>query len=51
MLEKNTFGKNLKCNENISYFRTKGEAGTGDVVQAVKHARTIKREIDAAKVK
>merc|ERR1712133_301729 len=29
--------------------RTKGEAGTGDVVNAVKHARTIQREINIAK--
>ena len=25
--------------------RTKGEAGTGDVVEAVKHIRTLHREI------
>ncbi|XP_023336311.1 pyridoxal 5'-phosphate synthase subunit SNZERR isoform X2 [Eurytemora carolleeae] len=36
--------------EGAAMIRTKGEAGTGDVVQAVKHARTIKREIDAAKM-
>ena len=27
--------------------RTKGEAGTGDVIQAVKHARTIHSQIQA----
>lgn len=25
--------------------RTKGEAGTGNVVEAVRHARTVQREI------
>lgn len=29
--------------------RTKGEAGTGDVVEAVRHMRTIMREIAAVK--
>lgn len=28
--------------------RTKGEAGTGDVVEAVRHIRTVRREIAAA---
>ena len=27
--------------------RTKGEAGTGDVIHAVKHARTIHKQIQA----
>jgi len=29
--------------------RTKGEAGTGNVVEAVRHARTISKEIEEAK--
>lgn len=29
--------------------RTKGAAGTGDVIQAVEHVRTIKEEIDNLK--
>ena len=29
--------------------RTKGEAGTGNVVEAVRHQRTILREIGACK--
>lgn len=28
--------------------RTKGEAGTGDVIEAVRHQRTVQREIQAA---
>merc|ERR1712060_199645 len=35
--------------EGAAMIRTKGEAGTGDVVNAVKHARTIQREINIAK--
>jgi len=31
--------------EGASMIRTKGEAGTGDVVEAVRHIRTLKREI------
>jgi len=31
--------------EGASMIRTKGEAGTGDVVQAVKHIRTLHKEI------
>jgi len=31
--------------EGAAMIRTKGEAGTGDVIQAVKHARTIQAEI------
>ncbi len=34
-----------RVSEGASMIRTKGEAGTGDVVQAVKHLRTIMREI------
>merc|ERR1719181_1137439 len=31
--------------EGASMIRTKGEAGTGDVVEAVRHIRTLHREI------
>ncbi|MGL4848540.1 MAG: pyridoxal 5'-phosphate synthase lyase subunit PdxS [Clostridium sp.] len=34
-----------RIGEGASMIRTKGEAGTGDVVQAVKHMRTMKTEI------
>ncbi|MBI2070049.1 MAG: pyridoxal 5'-phosphate synthase lyase subunit PdxS [Elusimicrobia bacterium] len=35
--------------EGAAMIRTKGEAGTGDVVEAVRHARALKREILALK--
>ena len=31
--------------EGCSMIRTKGEAGTGDVVEAVRHIRTLHKEI------
>jgi pyridoxal 5'-phosphate synthase pdxS subunit len=34
-----------RCSEGAAMIRTKGEAGTGDVVEAVRHMRTIMREI------
>ncbi len=34
-----------RCGEGAAMIRTKGEAGTGDVVHAVWHMRTIMREI------
>ncbi|MDI9637309.1 pyridoxal 5'-phosphate synthase lyase subunit PdxS [Kamptonema cortianum] len=34
-----------RCAEGAAMIRTKGEAGTGDVVEAVKHMRTIMAEI------
>ena len=34
-----------RINEGAAMIRTKGEAGTGDVNQAVKHQRTIKEQI------
>ncbi|KAI0012448.1 SOR/SNZ family-domain-containing protein [Xylariaceae sp. FL0662B] len=34
--------------EGAAMIRTKGEAGTGDVVEAVKHIRTVKRDIARA---
>lgn len=36
-----------RCGEGAAMIRTKGEAGTGDVVEAVRHMRTIMREIRA----
>jgi len=34
-----------RCAEGAALIRTKGEAGTGDVVEAVRHMRTIMNEI------
>ncbi len=34
-----------RINEGAAMIRTKGEAGTGDVVEAVRHARAVQREI------
>ncbi|KAI0222510.1 Pyridoxal 5'-phosphate synthase subunit PdxS [Lamellibrachia satsuma] len=34
--------------EGATMIRTKGEAGTGDVLEAVRHARCIRRQIDEA---
>ncbi|KAI0198118.1 SOR/SNZ family-domain-containing protein [Astrocystis sublimbata] len=34
--------------EGAAMIRTKGEAGTGDVVEAVRHMRTLKRDIASA---
>lgn len=34
-----------RIGEGAALLRTKGEAGTGDVIQAVKHMRTIQRQI------
>eukprot|EP01088_Endostelium_zonatum_P001610 TRINITY_DN11934_c0_g1_i1.p1 TRINITY_DN11934_c0_g1~~TRINITY_DN11934_c0_g1_i1.p1 ORF type:complete len:325 (-),score=87.89 TRINITY_DN11934_c0_g1_i1:73-1047(-) len=39
-----------RINEGATMIRTKGEAGTGNVVEAVKHARTIQNEINALKM-
>jgi pyridoxal 5'-phosphate synthase pdxS subunit len=38
-----------RINEGAAMIRTKGEAGTGDVIEAVRHARTVAEEITAAK--
>lgn len=38
-----------RIKEGATMIRTKGEAGTGDVVQAVRHVRQIAAEIDALK--
>jgi len=34
-----------RISEGAAMIRTKGEAGTGNVVQAVRHAKTVKRDI------
>jgi pyridoxal 5'-phosphate synthase pdxS subunit len=34
-----------RCSEGAAMIRTKGEAGTGDVIEAVRHMRTIMAEI------
>nr|HMS56017.1 pyridoxal 5'-phosphate synthase lyase subunit PdxS [Fimbriimonadaceae bacterium] len=34
-----------RCGEGAAMIRTKGEAGTGDVVEAVRHMRTIMAQI------
>ncbi|EHM10360.1 pyridoxal 5''-phosphate synthase, synthase subunit Pdx1 [Thermanaerovibrio velox DSM 12556] len=36
-----------RVNEGAAMIRTKGEAGTGDVSQAVKHVKTINKEIES----
>ena len=38
-----------RINEGAAMIRTKGEAGTGDIVEAVKHIRTVTEEIEALK--
>lgn len=38
-----------RCAEGAAMIRTKGEAGTGDVAEAVKHMRTIMSEIRAVR--
>ena len=38
-----------RISEGAAMIRTKGEAGTGDVVEAVKHMRTLNAEIAKAK--
>eukprot|EP01126_Amoeba_proteus_P000210 TRINITY_DN1006_c0_g1_i5.p1 TRINITY_DN1006_c0_g1~~TRINITY_DN1006_c0_g1_i5.p1 ORF type:complete len:285 (+),score=65.22 TRINITY_DN1006_c0_g1_i5:207-1061(+) len=39
-----------RIQEGAAMIRTKGEAGTGNVVEAVRHARTITREIKEAQM-
>lgn len=36
-----------RINEGAAMIRTKGEAGTGNIVEAIKHIKTIKQEIDS----
>lgn len=38
-----------RINEGAAMIRTKGEAGTGNVVEAVRHQRTVTRDIEALK--
>ena len=38
-----------RISEGAAMIRTKGKAGTGDVVEAMKHTRTVKQEIAKAK--
>src|SRR3989339_126098 len=38
-----------RINEGAAMIRTKGEAGTGNIIEAVKHIRTINEEINALK--
>ncbi|KAK0636824.1 SOR/SNZ family-domain-containing protein [Bombardia bombarda] len=40
-----------RIKEGAAMIRTKGEAGTGDVVEAVRHIRTVNAEIAAAKAR
>ena len=40
----------LTSQEGAALIRTKGEAGTGDVVEAVRHVRTVQSEIRKASV-
>ncbi|KAG0216374.1 Pyridoxal 5'-phosphate synthase subunit snz1 [Mortierella sp. GBA30] len=39
-----------RINEGAAMIRTKGEAGTGNVVEAVRHCRTVKAEIRKAQL-
>merc|ERR1740138_1293941 len=39
-----------RCAEGCSMIRTKGEAGTGDIVEAVRHVRTLHKEIKRVQV-
>merc|ERR1712084_70245 len=39
-----------RCAEGASMIRTKGEAGTGDIVEAVRHVRTLHKEIKRVQV-
>lgn len=45
-----TLGEALRrINEGASMIRTKGEAGTGNVIEAVRHLKSIRREIEELK--
>jgi len=39
-----------RINEGAAMIRTKGEAGSGNIVEAVRHIRTVKREIEVIKL-
>jgi len=46
-----TLGEALRrISEGAAMVRTKGEAGTGNIVEAVRHARTVQKEIKALTV-
>merc|ERR1712019_166435 len=46
-----TLGEALRrISEGAAMLRTKGEAGTGNIVEAVRHARTVQKEIKALTV-
>ena len=38
-----------RINEGAAMIRTKGEAGTGNIIEAVRHARSVNSEIDSLK--
>jgi pyridoxal 5'-phosphate synthase pdxS subunit len=38
-----------RIHEGAAMIRTKGEAGTGDVIEAVRHTRAVRDEIESAK--
>ena len=40
-----------RINEGAKMIRTKGEAGTGDIVEAVRHMRTMNEDIESLKTK
>ena len=35
-----------RINEGAALIRTKGEAGTGNIIEAVRHLRTVQQQID-----
>ncbi|KAI3662157.1 hypothetical protein MP638_002143 [Amoeboaphelidium occidentale] len=39
-----------RVNEGAAMLRTKGEAGTGNIVEAVRHVRTVKKQLQHAKM-
>jgi len=39
-----------RCAEGASMIRTKGEAGTGDILEAVRHVRTLHKEIKRVQI-
>jgi pyridoxal 5'-phosphate synthase pdxS subunit len=39
-----------RVNEGAALIRTKGEAGTGNIIEAVRHLREVRRNIDALKM-
>lgn len=39
-----------RISEGAAFIRTKGEAGTGNIVEAVRHARAVNMEIRKASI-